>query len=144
MIWGLWTLKGSSNVFFRRVSSEQSYCFALNEAVFNAWWVTQGEVCALEGFGRVVVSVDVQDGILGESFPFEHCGVKAIGFVLWYFSRKFDGQVEFVSLVFFLSQSQREKYHQCSISILLAWYRFVRLFSFQFPPWKYWQRILPL
>ena len=35
---------------------------------------------------------------------------------------------------FFLSQSHSEKRHQCSVSILLAWFHIVRLFSFQFPP----------
>lgn len=62
--------------FFRKVGSEQSYCLALNETVFDAWWVARSEVCVLEGFGRLVVSVDVQDGVLCESFPFEHCGVE--------------------------------------------------------------------
>ena len=62
--------------FFRRVGSKQSYCFALNETVFDAWWVARSEVCVLESLGRLVVSVDVQDGVLCECFPFEHCGVE--------------------------------------------------------------------
>ena len=34
----------------------------------------------------------------------------------------------------FMSQSQREKTSSMSVSVLLAWYHFVVLFSFQFPP----------
>ena len=59
----------SSNIFFRRVGSEQSHCFAFNEAIFNAWWVAQGKVCVLEGLCWLAVSVDVRDGVSCESFP---------------------------------------------------------------------------
>ena len=33
-------------------------------------------MCVLEGFCRLVVSVDVQDGVSCESFSFKHCGME--------------------------------------------------------------------
>ena len=60
---------------FRRVSSEHSYCFAFNEIIFYAWWVTRDEVHELEVHGRLVVILDAQDGIFSESFPLKHFGI---------------------------------------------------------------------
>ena len=49
--------------FFRRVSSEQSYCFAFNETIFDARWVARGKVCKLKSLRRLEVCFDVQDGV---------------------------------------------------------------------------------
>ena len=70
-------------MFFRRVSSEQSYCFAFNEIMFYAWWVARGEVRKLELRSRSACKgFDVQDGIFCKSFPFKHCGIEKSDLVL--------------------------------------------------------------
>ena len=71
----------SSNVFFEELVLSNLIASPLI-IIFNAWWMTRGEVCVLEGLGRLVVSDYVQDGVLCESFSFEHCGVEESGFVL--------------------------------------------------------------
>ena len=55
-------------MFVSKNGSEQSYCFTFNETIFNAWWVARCEVCVLEGLCRLVLGVDVQDGVSCESF----------------------------------------------------------------------------
>ena len=55
-------------------------------------------MCILKCFSRLVVSSDVQDGFVLESFPFKHFRVEERDFGLCYFARKFDCGVEFVGL----------------------------------------------
>ena len=46
--------------------------------MFYAWWVAGGEVrnLDLESLGLPLMSLDVPHEIFGESFPFEHRGIK--------------------------------------------------------------------
>ena len=55
-------------------------------------------MCILKCFSRLVVSSDVQDGFVLESFPFKHFRVEERDFGLCYFGRKFDFGLEFVGL----------------------------------------------
>ena len=50
--------------------------------------------------------------------------------------------VWWTDLSLFCRNPKRKKRHYCYVSILLVWFRFVGLISFQFPPWKYWQMTL--
>ena len=50
----------SSNVFFWRSFSNQSYFFAFNETSFYPGSVERGKVCLLKGFSRLIVGFNVQ------------------------------------------------------------------------------------
>lgn len=65
-----------------QAADRQSYCVALNETIFNAWWVARGEMRKLDGLGRLVIGFDVQDGISCESFSLKHCGIEESDLVL--------------------------------------------------------------
>ena len=77
--------KAPFKCFFRSISSKKSYCFAFDETIFYAWWVARGEVGKLEGLGRLLMGIDVQNRIFCESFPFKHCGIEENDLDLWYF-----------------------------------------------------------
>ena len=52
-------LRHFSNVFFLRVCSKQSDCFAFDKASFYPRRVARGKIGVLKGFRRLVVSFDV-------------------------------------------------------------------------------------
>ena len=83
---------------FWRVCFKQSYCFAFDKATFYPWRVARSEMGILKGFGRLLVSFDVQDEFFYESLSFEHSCIKESYFVLWYFGCEFYCRVECVSL----------------------------------------------
>ena len=66
------------------------FYFFLEELVLNNLiasplmdpYFTPGGWHEAKDVGWLVVSVDIQDGILCESFPFKHCGVEKSDFVL--------------------------------------------------------------
>ena len=133
---------------FWRVCSKQSYSFAFDKASFYPRRVARAKMGILKGFRRLVASFDVQDGFFCKSLSFEHHCIQEGYFVLWYFGREFYCWVECISLfnenihfMLFCSPKGRKR-HQCNVSILLAWYRFVELSLFRSPPWIYFQKTL--
>ena len=84
-----------------------------------------------------------------KSLSSKHCDIEEGDLVLWYFVREFDTRMEIVTsfnihLLLLCLNPKGRKRLQCNVSYLLAWFRFVKLISFQFPPWKYWQMTLPI
>ena len=97
-------------------------------------------MCILKCFSRLVVSSDVQDGFVLESFPFKHFRVE---------ERDFGSVISAVNLIVgwnllaclikrstvFYRCPRGRRYHQYIFSIFLAWYdRSVVLTMFQCTP----------
>ena len=95
--------------------------------------MTSVEMCILKGFNRFVLSFDVQNGFVYDSFSFDHY-IEESNLVLWYFGREFDARVEFVSLfnkmiqVFFITVPEGEDVVNISSPFFLV--GFALLFQF--------------
>ena len=57
----------------------------LNATIFNAGWMASVETYILKDFSRFVVSFDIQNGFVFESFSFEQHCVEESNLFLWYF-----------------------------------------------------------
>ena len=75
-------VRHSSNVVFEEFVLSSRIASPLIKPLFYPWRVARSEMGILKGFGRLVVSFDIQDGFCYESFSFEHNCVKESYFVL--------------------------------------------------------------